>query len=239
MIEVTCSHCGSSIEKYPSKVERTDNHFCDGECYGNWRSENVSGREHPQSDRVEVECSWCSESFDRPRSRAEKFETQFCSGECESEWKSVNLIGQENPNWSRETTECSWCDAKIKVVPSRFDVAEKLFCSSDCYGNWLSENVTGDSHPNFKGGYRQYYGDEWEQVREEIRNRDGGVCQACGKSRDDNGRRLSVHHIVPVREFDDPNEAHTHNNLVQVCDDCHPKLENLPEMEQRKIVGET
>jgi len=34
-----------------------------------------------------------------------------------------------------------------------------------------------------------------EKKKEEIRNRDNRVCQLCGKSEIENGRRLSVHHI--------------------------------------------
>lgn len=34
-----------------------------------------------------------------------------------------------------------------------------------------------------------------ESLKEKIRNRDNRVCQLCGKSEIENGRRLSVHHI--------------------------------------------
>lgn len=53
------------------------------------------------------------------------------------------------------------------------------------------------------------------RLKEEIRNRDNRVCQLCGKSEIENGRRLAVHHI----DGDKKNNKET--NLISLCNSCH------------------
>lgn len=56
------------------------------------------------------------------------------------------------------------------------------------------------------------------EKKEEIRNRDNRVCQLCGKSEIENGRRLSVHHI-------DGDKLQGCNgkewSLLSLCQACH------------------
>ncbi|WP_306438828.1 HNH endonuclease [Natronococcus pandeyae] len=35
------------------------------------------------------------------------------------------------------------------------------------------------------------------------------------------GREPDVHHITPVREFENPQRAHTVDNLISLCRSCH------------------
>jgi len=236
MVEVDCSHCGATLDVYPSRVERKDNHFCDSDCYGSWRSENVHGENHPQANRVEVECANCGDTKRVPRSRSERHDRHFCSDECESEWKSLNLTGVANPNAETVYVECAACGDEFHISRCRTEYADNVFCDRDCYADWQASHQTGENHPNFSGGYRRYYGDEWYERRDKVRDRDGGVCRVCETPTDENGRELPVHHIIPVRTFDDPNEAHTMANMVQVCDECHPMMEQLPPMEQVEMI---
>lgn len=59
----------------------------------------------------------------------------------------------------------------------------------------------------------------WLDTREKALERDK-VCQDCGRQ-----NKLHVHHITPVREFDDPVDSHELDNLVVLCRRCHPKWE--------------
>jgi len=65
----------------------------------------------------------------------------------------------------------------------------------------------------------KYNGERWEKARNAALARDR-VCQDCGT-----GDNLHVHHIRPVRTFDDYGEAHDLNNLVVLCQHCHPEWE--------------
>lgn len=60
------------------------------------------------------------------------------------------------------------------------------------------------------------YGPKWEEICAQIRQRDNYHCRNCGATGD-----LEVHHIIPFRRFEDPNEANEPDNLVALCPRCH------------------
>jgi 5-methylcytosine-specific restriction endonuclease McrA len=47
-VTCTCDWCGDEFERYKSKSTRRNGDFCNHECYGKWRAENVVGENHPQ-----------------------------------------------------------------------------------------------------------------------------------------------------------------------------------------------
>nr|WP_311136853.1 HNH endonuclease [Natronosalvus rutilus] len=51
--------------------------------------------------------------------------------------------------------------------------------------------------------------------------RDEYRCQSCGRGRQEIGRNPDVHHVIPVRTFDDPEDAHTLDNVVSLFRRCH------------------
>lgn len=82
------------------------------------------------------------------------------------------------------------------------------------------------------------YGENWDERRFEILERDGFECRLCGISQSEHREKedvgLHVHHIQPFRTFDDPEVANQASNLVTVCSDCHTTIEPLSEEEQRR-----
>lgn len=74
----------------------------------------------------------------------------------------------------------------------------------------------------------QYYGADWEIKREAALRRDGFICQGCGTSESDMDSSLHVHHIKPLREFEEPEHANMLDNLVSLCPSCHGKWEGIP-----------
>lgn len=96
----------------------------------------------------------------------------------------------------------------------------------------LSVHNRGASHPNYSGG-EIVYGKGWnEDKKEAVRERDGFECQVCGKSQKEelaqNDRRLSVHHIINARKFDDPEKRNDMDNLVTLCHKHHMEWEGIP-----------
>ena len=60
------------------------------------------------------------------------------------------------------------------------------------------------------------YGDDWEEIRKLVYERDGWICQKCKKH-----KPLDVHHKIPFRiNFDN-----SLNNLISLCRSCHTKEE--------------
>ena len=76
-----------------------------------------------------------------------------------------------------------------------------------------------ENNPSWKGGKSfELYGLEFNnKLKEQIRKRDGYVCQECGLPECSNNRNLDIHHI-------DYNKKNNHlNNLISLCHDCHLK----------------
>jgi 5-methylcytosine-specific restriction endonuclease McrA len=83
----------------------------------------------------------------------------------------------------------------------------------------------GEEHPHWKGGSVRPYGVGWKKKRNEARQRDDYQCQICGVGESRFSTELDVHHIVPYREFEDGQAAHSLDNLVSLCSGCHAKVE--------------
>lgn len=63
-----------------------------------------------------------------------------------------------------------------------------------------------------------------EELKTDIRDRDGRVCRICGKSEEDNGYQLDVHHV----DYNKMNKDE--KNLISLCHSCHKKANfNKPE----------
>jgi len=96
---------------------------------------------------------------------------------------------------------------------------------------------TGPDHHNWepdKAPHRFYSSKKWKETREEVLERDDHECQVCGKTKEENGRALDVHHRTPLREFKreggelDYETAHNLDNLITLCRSCHREYEGLP-----------
>lgn len=46
-VETKCAQCGRTILRNRHEFERSEKHFCDPECLGKWRSDNIVGPNHP------------------------------------------------------------------------------------------------------------------------------------------------------------------------------------------------
>lgn len=92
----------------------------------------------------------------------------------------------------------------------------------------MSRSSAGESNSNWRGGYSRRYGAEWATARRRALDRDD-VCRHC--AHDGSEYRLEVHHVIPVREFLDSDDAsltdaHDLENLVVLCKQCHPKADH-------------
>lgn len=155
----------------------------------------------------------------------------FCNKECESEWRTKQT-GEDSFRWEGGVPEreCPICEETHKNG-GRY----RKTCSDECLERYHKSRIGyGENNPNWKGGYGEYYGSEWEEAREVIRERDENICQVCEETSEN---WMPVHHIIPVREFDDPNEAHFEENMVQVCRSCHMTVESMSTEKQKRLFG--
>lgn len=206
----TCKGC--ETEFYDPKSRRK---FCDdcnpnaGKYNGNW------------SDAKErTECTVCGSMFLYYPSDKQG---DYCS-ECVED---ADGLLPENPSEKgpRVSIDCLSCDSELEVYPSRANQRRRgCFCDQECYADWLAENVVGPDHHQWEGGSIDY-GQKWWRIRREARRRDDHRCQHCGASREELGQNPDVHHLIPVREFDRPEEGHKLSNVITLCRSCHRRAE--------------
>ena len=91
----------------------------------------------------------------------------------------------------------------------------------------------GENHPNWKNGIGKlpYPFEFTKQLKESIRERDNHICQLCGKTEQENGRKLDVHHIDYNKDNLD------WFNLISLCRSCHTKTSWNREYWIEKFVG--
>ncbi len=138
---------------------------------------------------------------------------KYCSNVCAGKANVANVhhfvpTGYDKP--------CEQCGKIYHVKPKG---TRGRFCSMRCWGDWLSIHQRGEAHPNWRGG-DVYYGGNWQKRRRQVRARDK-VCQMCGKTPEENGGVLEVHHIIPLRSFEHLEEANALSNLTALCGVCH------------------
>lgn len=220
--EVECEYCGDSYEVFPAKKE--DSRFCSIECKAGYQREEWSKEDHPswRGGPVTVKCEYCSSEYKEKPARVHR--TSFCSSECHDRYRSENgtMAGENHPRWSKIEVECEWCEKTLLRSPS--EIFSHIFCNAECFGEWQSVNKTGENSHRWRGGGVRYYGNNWQRQRRLCLERDNRTCQDCGST-----NNLHVHHIMPIRKFDIPEDANGLDNLITLCQDCHlGKWEGIP-----------
>lgn len=206
----TCKGCETAF--YDAKAQRA---FCDdcnpnaGPNNGNWKgAKEVSN------------CARCGATFDYYPSDKRGL---YCP-DCIENGTGLTELGT-GQTVERVEVVCEQCEGRFTVRKTRIERDSVRFCSHKCHHKWMSENLGGETHHRWKGGDVEY-GGKWWQIRQEALTRDGYTCQSCGTTRDDLNTNPHVHHIKPIRDFENPQDAHTIDNVVTLCPRCHGKVEN-------------
>jgi 5-methylcytosine-specific restriction endonuclease McrA len=156
----------------------------------------------------------------------------YCSNCADNSWGTENLShesGEDNTNWKGGDVDtfCSYCDEQISVRRCHYNQYQNNFCSKDCEAKFRSKDFSGEGNPRYiDGRHREReYGTGWRKSREEALKRDNYVCQICGKGEEELGRNPAVHHIKPIRKFDDLSKGHKLDNLITLCPKHHQEVE--------------
>lgn len=233
MPTIPCDYCGDEHYRRPANL--TENNFCSMGCYGEWQSENRAGENHHQYNSIDVECQNCGNEKKVNPSHNEKVDNHFCDIDCQIEYEDRSKENNSQWDGGKTTTSCDYCEDKVSIYPYRLKETNHQFCNQDCKDRWTTKNFAGKNHPLWDGG-DFYYGDTWPIMRKKVQSRDENICRLCGIGESEIGRKPDVHHIEPVRSFDDCENAHTMDNMIQVCRGCHRTLETNTPDEQMEII---
>lgn len=227
LVTCHCNFCNTEFETTPYQFRRNKNNFCSAICRDEWKKFNTKkGADSPFYNRIEIKCDYCGSVLYRNPWKIGNLKNHFCNKECNNNWLRLNASrGSENPQYRTIEKPCSYCGKILKRQPWQANGYEYTFCNKTCHGKWQSENLIGENNPLWQGGHTEYRGSNWHIQRYLARERDNNTCQHCGITKDQIGRELDVHHIIPFRHFDDYRIANALPNLVTLCGSCHMKAE--------------
>ncbi len=195
----TCKGC--DLEFYDPKARRS---YCDdcnpnaGENNGNWRDATET-----------TTCKRCETQFEYYPSDKHGV---FCADCVDAIHGFLGTPYYEYHEIKRVKKVCEQCGRISTVLESKAKREPVRFCGQNCLRIWLSNQ--------WQNAENEYNG-RWREVKRKALKRDDHSCQHCGISRGEIGHEPDVHHIEPVRTFDDPQLAHTLDNVVCLCRSCH------------------
>lgn len=207
-MQVTCSQCGKALERFKCLVakNKTGLWFCSYVCQKEYNKEN--------SNAKTITCHICGKEFTVKNYRLKNKQNSItCSRKCKT----------KASGGGSQTVKCDWCAQPI--TRGNAFINNKNFCSRKCMGFWQSENMLGEKSPTWRGGCVNYYGKSWSAMNRAARARDNNTCQGCNKQQNALDHTLEIHHLKPVRLFEEPDLANNLENLITLCRDCHIKAD--------------
>lgn len=235
-IKVECATCGKSKEMTPYEFNKntTGNFYCDDECLRKGFSKTNKGKGNPFYNKKhskealkkmtgknhwnygnrkhkDKECPECLKTFNK--------RTKYCCADCSHKARRKRI-----------SKPCGWCGKDVTRVKCYAKMYKNFFCNSSCNGKYNgAKQPTGvdaywygkrkEETPNWQNGLSfEPYGTDFDnELKEEVRARDNYICQICGISQDELGRKLDVHHI----DYDKTNNKK--ENLTSLCrkNGCH------------------
>ncbi len=143
--------------------------------------------------------------------------------------------GENNPFYGKKHSVETI--VKMKDSLNRLEVKAKMTHLGEnhpMYGKHLSAEtiaklsvaLSGENNPNYIDGSRcngsspNYNENFTKEFRRQIRERDNHICQLCNKIEEENGRKLTVHHIFYDEET---NDCSNDRDFITLCISCHMK----------------
>lgn len=166
--------------------------------------------------KKEKTCVVCGDTFET------YIDSKSCGRECAGSVISQSKLTEGH------NVECESCGDDIRVPDWKYEWnvsrGSNFYCDIDCKSDFM-RGKTQEESIAWKGGYDEYYGDNWSEMRKRILVRDDYSCRVCGVGVEELGKNPDVHHIIPKREFEVPEESNTMKNLISLCSVHHAKVE--------------
>lgn len=227
-----CGICGKSFLADLSQIKKGWGKYCSRKCMGMAQSKYRKGKNNTnwKGGAVKRICKECGEGFFIPPSWIKKGGGTFCSLKCRDLAFSKNNKGPNSPLWKGGKVKrvCKNCKIPFYVYPSRIRGGWGAFCSNECR---ILFN-RGKNSPAWKGGisFEPYCSKFNEEFKKYIRAKFDNVCFLCGKTEEENGRKLDVHHVnydknCGCAETKEDKKAEDEScQFVPLCRSCNSKV---------------
>jgi DNA-directed RNA polymerase subunit RPC12/RpoP len=194
-IKSFCQECGKEFETYPNIIESGGGKYCSRECY----SKVMVRLQKNKSIRTRVKriCQECGKEFTIKPSRSKHGGGKYCSRACLGKSNSKFKLGSNNPHWKGGMIKriCQECNKEFEVCPARNN--SSIYCSNKCKIKSQTKLLLGKNNPNWRGGtsFEPYCIKFNKNFKNRVRAFFGYKCVECGKTQEENGISLSVHHV--------------------------------------------
>ncbi|MCK9458844.1 MAG: hypothetical protein M0R80_04330 [Proteobacteria bacterium] len=213
-VEVICKMCGKEFYVSPSQL-KNGKKFCSNNCAHGFRRGKkiphiknnckclVCEKEffmipslkpkrieccskdciilYKKSKKIEKICEHCGVTFYIVPAREKEVKVKFCSKQCYKDaHKKIELI-------------CKTCGKTFYLNPHKVNKGFGIYCSKPC----RAKDLLGEGNPNWCEGnsFGPYCPKFNEDLKRRVRAYFGYKCLVCGKTTEENGRQLDVHHI--------------------------------------------
>lgn len=130
-MKVNCAYCGKELNRPPSRVKNHKNQFCDMDCLGKFRE-----------NQVKVKCAVCGKEWSVKKSRAEQNDNITCSPKCLSKLRAKQQVNHWGSQEKRKTN-CDYCGKEIIRKPSHIAAYEHNYCNFTCKSKHQSKLQKG------------------------------------------------------------------------------------------------
>ncbi|GEM_PF-2993594 len=138
---IVCTYCSKKLNKKPSQIKRSKNHFCDKKCHNKW----MRGKTRPEKqNKVKHNCHQCDKPMEVENYKYKRFlngeiKNLFCNKNCLADWQRVNFKGEKSSKFNRITKKCGFCDEEYSIPKSRENTSK--YCSNECHSNSRIEDI--------------------------------------------------------------------------------------------------
>lgn len=199
-VEVECLHCGSNFIAYIHSLISGKTKSCG--CIG----KNCKGKKHiPAEESI---------------------------GKTYGELLVLAIVEKGKWGNTKILVECQHCIEKTKFITYLKAVRYGSIASCGCMKRErlaeLNSERCGPNNPMWMGGlsFAPYCEKFNDKLKERIRDEYGRQCFLCGKSEEENGRRLSIHHTDYDKQQGCSGKGLA---LVPLCNSCHSKTNSRRE----------
>ena len=211
MIKRNCLYCGKEKEYYPSQIKNSGGKFCSRRCKGKYEGGGRRG-EYNEERTARIQ------EVKRANLQA-KYPTLYN--------KDYLILRYYEQDFSlKELADDIGCSLQaVKTALNYFGLPIKSIKEVKSSDRYL-DKYRGENNWWWSGGTVEYRGKDWNRQKRKARERDNHTCQRCGKTKEQVGKNLDVHHIIPYILSED----NSLENLVTLCPSCH----KITEWEWRK-----
>lgn len=221
--EVICFGCGVKFYVTPRFYEKKHPRVCSMKCQGAWLAFCNEGEKSAKwTEGINVVCQTCGKTF---RITSKRIKTaKYCSRKCHALHKAKEYGGPDGPYSEQVENVCVVCGKVYCIKPSH--AKWRVTCSRKCHFKRMSSMFSGEGNPSWCNGLSRFpYPIKFNAaLKRKIRDRDGYMCTLCGKTEEENGERLSIHHIDYNKDNCDE------SNLTSVCRPCNGRVNVSREM---------